>query len=205
MPRVILLDFDGVLAETDNVHVAAWEQVFDRIGLDVPLDLCERAPLVEDEALFVEVLARLKLRDADASGWVRRKREIAGELFAREVRMDPDAAALVRLLAGRSRLAAVSTARGDDVRAVLSRAGLADAFEVVAAGAEMMAGVSTYQHALKELQEVAADALAVVSTDIGHASATASGLRVLRVGRGEPGRVDVRDAGAVVDAIEALG
>lgn len=203
-PRIVLFDLDGALAETENLHVGAWEQVFERMGLDVPLDLCHRAATLDDEALLVEVLDRLKLREADAAGWVRAKREVAGRLFAETLKLDADAAEVVRRLAGRARLGVVATARAADVRALLAREGLLDAFEVVAAGADMMAGVTTYRHALNELGEPAVGALAVVANEVGLAAAGESGLRTLLVGRGETGRVDLRDVGAVVDAIEGF-
>src|SRR4051812_965395 len=36
LPRAVLFDFDGVLADTENIHVAAWERTFGAMGLDVP-------------------------------------------------------------------------------------------------------------------------------------------------------------------------
>ena len=39
----LLFDFDGVLADTENIHVAAWQRTFADLGWDVPDEVCARA------------------------------------------------------------------------------------------------------------------------------------------------------------------
>ena len=38
--RALLFDFDGVLADTENIHVAAWERTFADLGWEVPDEVC---------------------------------------------------------------------------------------------------------------------------------------------------------------------
>ncbi len=75
-PKVVLFDFDGVLADTENVHVAAWERVFGMMGLDVPADQCSVAAEVDDREFLREVFERKKVEEGDLAGWVRRKQEL---------------------------------------------------------------------------------------------------------------------------------
>ena len=39
-PRAVLFDFDGVLADTENIHVAAWQRTFADLGWVVPDEVC---------------------------------------------------------------------------------------------------------------------------------------------------------------------
>ena len=39
-PRAVLFDFDGVLADTENIHVAAWQRTFADLGWEVPDEVC---------------------------------------------------------------------------------------------------------------------------------------------------------------------
>src|SRR4051794_725318 len=48
LPRAVFFDFDGVLADTENIHIAAWERTFGDLGWDVPPADCARAAEVDD-------------------------------------------------------------------------------------------------------------------------------------------------------------
>ncbi len=43
-PQALLFDFDGVIADTENIHIAAWERTFGLMGWDVPIELCRDRP-----------------------------------------------------------------------------------------------------------------------------------------------------------------
>ena len=42
--RALLFDFDGVLADTENIHVAAWQRTFADLGWEVPDEVCAARP-----------------------------------------------------------------------------------------------------------------------------------------------------------------
>ena len=130
-PRAVLFDFDGVIADTENVHVAAWERTFGAMGWDVPAEQCARAAEIDDRAFLAEVFAERKIEEGDLDGWVARKQRLAAAMLADEPRLYPGVAELVGRLAGRARLAVVSTARREDIRGVLRAGGLLDAFAAI--------------------------------------------------------------------------
>ena len=46
--RAVLFDFDGVIADTENHHVAAWQRTFGLMGWLVPDLVCSRAAEQDD-------------------------------------------------------------------------------------------------------------------------------------------------------------
>ena len=81
-PRAVLFDFDGVLADTENVHVAAWQRTFGLMGWLEADEACARAAEIDDRAFCAEVFARRKLEGGDVEGWSRRKQELAVRMLA---------------------------------------------------------------------------------------------------------------------------
>jgi beta-phosphoglucomutase-like phosphatase (HAD superfamily) len=132
-PTVVLLAFDGVLADTENYHAAAWQRTFARLGWDVPDEVAARAVDRDDYTFAVEVFARRGVAQADLDGWVARKRALMLEMVRHSPRLFPGAVELVRGLSGRVRLGVTAESRRDVVDAVLGRFGLLDAFELIVA------------------------------------------------------------------------
>ncbi len=42
--RALLFDFDGVLADTENIHIAAWQRTLADLGWEVADDVCAARP-----------------------------------------------------------------------------------------------------------------------------------------------------------------
>src|SRR4051812_47090639 len=107
--RAVCFDFDGVIADTENVHVAAWQRTLARFGWEAPDDLCARAMEEDDRVFLAAIFARRKIEGGDVEGWVRRKQELTVALLGESPRLYPGVAELVRSLQGRARLAVVTT------------------------------------------------------------------------------------------------
>ena len=188
--RAVLLDFNGLLADTENVHVAAWQRTLRVLGWAEPEESCLRALEVDDEAFLREVFARRKVEAGDLPGWVGRKRALTVELLRDRPRLQPGAAELVQALreAGVA-LGVVTTARRANVETVLAATGLLDAFDVVVAGddvAHPKPDPEPYRRALDRLGIDPADAVALEDSSTGLASARGAGLRAVAVAPTRP-------------------
>jgi beta-phosphoglucomutase len=204
--RAVLFDFDGVIADTENIHVAAWERTFGLLGLDVPAGDCVRAAEIDDRAFLAEIFARKQIHDGDIDGWVRRKQDLAVALLADTPRVYPGVAALVRRLRDRVRLAVVSTTWRENIETVLRAADLADAFGVVVAKedvAEVKPDPECYRLALSRLHVAASRAIALEDSPTGLASARAAGLRAIAVGHRRPPGDWVGDAAYLPDLADS--
>ena len=184
-PRALLLDFDGVIADTENVHVAAWQRTFGALGWEESDETCSRAAEVDDRAFLADVFARRKVDGGDVDGWVKRKQELTAALLADAPRVFPGVADLVRRLDGRAALAVVSTSWRANIEAVLNAAGLREAFNVVVGKEDVKApkpDPEPYKLALRALKVPAGEAVAVEDSAAGVASARGAGVRVVAVG-----------------------
>jgi HAD superfamily hydrolase (TIGR01509 family) len=188
-PRAILFDFDGVLADTENIHIAAWERTFAAMGWSVPPELCAQAVEVDDARFLREVLLARGITQGDIEGWVGRKQRMTASLLADSPRLFPGVAELVERLRGRARLAIVSTTCRENIDAVLGATGLAEAFEVIVGKQDVpqvKPNPAAYRLALRRLGVTARQALALEDSATGLRSALAAGIRCMIVAhRGE--------------------
>ncbi len=189
--RVVCFDFDGVLADTENVHVAAWERTFLRLGWDIKPETCALAAEMDDRAFLATVFNTVEVVDGDVEGYVGLKQKLTRQILTDAPRLYPGAADLVRKLADRVRLALVSTTWRENMEAVLQSEGLLDAFEVIVGKedvTEPKPSPQPYKKALKTLGVSPRSALAIEDSRTGIESALAAGLKVVAVGhRRDPG------------------
>jgi len=211
--RSVLFEFHGVIADTENVHVAAWQRTFGAMGWDESDAACSRAAEVDDRTFVAEVFTRRKIEGGDVEGWARRKRELAASILADAPGLYPGVVTLVEQLRGHARLAIVSTTWRADVEAALGAAGLADAFEVVVGKEDVRSpkpDPEGYRLALTRLGSPAGEAVALEDSPAGLAAARGAGVRVLAIGHRRPewgwaGNAaflpDLADTRRVLDAI----
>lgn len=187
--RALLFDFDGVLADTENIHVAAWQRTFADLGWEIPDDVCARAAEEDDRAFLAAIFAEREIADPNVEGWLRRKQQLTIAMLADSPRIYPGVADLVRSVRGRLKLAVVSSTWRANVEAVLRSSGLADAFEVIVGKEDVKAvkpDPQCYRLAVKRLKVTPTTALALEDSPGGLAAARGAGLRVLAVGHRRP-------------------
>ncbi len=214
-PRALLLDFDGLIADTGNAHVAAWQRTFGSMGWEVSDEVCARSVEVDDRAFLTEVFEARAIRGGDVQGWVARKQELTLAMLTDAPRVYPGLAALVgRVKAmGAVKLAVVSTTWRANIVTVLKAADLYPAFNLIV-GKEDVSAVKpdpeAYRLAVRSLGLKPADAVALEDSTPGLASARAAGVRAVAVGHrhGSGAWVgkhdflaDLRDTDAVLAAL----
>lgn len=187
--RAVLFDFDGVLADTENIHVVAWERTFAEMGWTVGEEVCGRSVEVDDGRFLAEVFAGREIEDGDVEGWVTRKQRLTRSMLADSPRIYPGVANLVEQLKDRVRLAVVSTTWRENIEVVLGASGLLDAFGVVIAKEDVAAvkpDPECYQRALERLAVSPREAVAIEDSVTGLEAARGAGLRALAVGHRRP-------------------
>jgi HAD superfamily hydrolase (TIGR01509 family) len=191
--RALLFDFDGVLADTENIHVAAWQRTFADLGWDVADEICARAAEEDDRDFVASVFAARKVKEGNVIGWTFRKQELTIAMLRDSPRLYPGVAALVQALQGRLRLAVVSGTWRANVQAVLQAARLEGAFELIIAREDITGlylkpkpAPDPYLLALKTLNLEPSAAVALEDSPIGLVAAEAAGVRVVAVGHRRP-------------------
>jgi HAD superfamily hydrolase (TIGR01509 family) len=188
--QAVLFDFDGVLADTENVHVAAWERTFHALGMDVPPDVCLRAAEQDDREFLAEILAARQISDGDVAGWVARKQQLTRMILADNPRLYPGVKPLVAALRDRKLVLGVVTGTWrENVAIVLGTSGLADSFQLIV-GKEDVARVKphceAYHLALEQLAIAPDRAVALEDSPSGLAAARDARLRGIAVGHRRP-------------------
>lgn len=185
-PTAVLFDFDGVIADSENYHVAAWQRTLVRMGWELSDEAAAVAVQMDDREFAAELFARRGLAEADVDGWVRKKQELTVEMIRLHPRVYPGVPELLHALKGRAKVAVVSTTWRENVEAFLQAAGLADAVAAVVAKEDVKAlkpAPDGYLKALKKLKAAASKAVVVEDSPRGLAAAEAAGV-VARVAVG---------------------
>lgn len=202
MSQALLLDCDGVLADTErDGHRVAFNSMFDRLGVPLHWDEATYSDLVRtgggkerlERALTPEVARTIGLDDADPdqrSETIRRWHRVKSRIFqdlvgAGAVPSRPGVARLVdSALAEGWRVAVASTSAVDSVRAVLERV----VGPRTARGVEVFAGdvvarkkpaPDIYLHALEGLGCTPQEAVVIEDSAVGCAAARAASLPVI--------------------------
>lgn len=189
VPTAVLLDFDGVIADAENYHVAAWQRALAMLGWEIPDGVAARSASIDDHRFVSELFAEREIEDADVDGWVEKKRSLTLTMIRHSPRLHPGAADLTRSLARQARLAVVSSASREAVEALLDEAGLIDLIEVVVAGedADNPAPAPDSRLLALELLEIPPDkAVAIEGSPEGVLAAVAAGTRAVAVGHRLP-------------------
>jgi beta-phosphoglucomutase len=185
----LLFDFDGVLADTENIHVAAWQRTLADLGWEVADEVCERAAEEDDRDFLTRIFAERKIEGGNVAGWVQRKQDLTIAMLDDAPRLYPGVAELVRAVQDRVRLAVVSTTWRANIEVVLRASGLTDAFKLIVGKEDVKAvkpAPDGYRLALKRLKVAPAEAVALEDSPTGLAAARGVGLRVVAVGHRRP-------------------
>jgi beta-phosphoglucomutase len=184
-----LFDFDGVLVDSEPVHLAAFNDVLADRGLTIdPRTYAERYLSLDDARVFHDVLSAAghgptvdevrRLVEAKSPCFMRR--------FAGSFRVFPGAAEIVARRAARGPVGIVSSALENEIAFALERMGLAGVVAFVVSAERVTASKpdpAPYRLALEELLQLGHVGSAVVIEDSlgGVASAKAAGLRCIAV------------------------
>jgi beta-phosphoglucomutase len=188
--RAVLFDFDGVIADTENHHVAAWERTLYTMGWEFPPELVARAAEIDDRVFLTDLFAMKSVAPGDVDGWVRRKQALVVEMLADSPRVYPGVPELVSRLATLGmRLAVVSTTWRENIQIVLRASGLEDAFREIVSKEDVEApkpDPSCYRLALHRLRVATSQAVALEDAPTGISAARSAGIGVVAVGHRRP-------------------
>ena len=74
--KAVLFDFDGVLAETENHHVTAWQRTLAALGWQVPDEMAAHQAEVDDREFLVDLFTLRGVPIDRVNDWIRRKQDL---------------------------------------------------------------------------------------------------------------------------------
>ena len=191
MLQAVVFDFDGVLANSEPLHLRAFQSVLAGVGLAMSAqEYYETYVGLDDQTVFRELARDRQL--AVGEPWVQRltsqKMSILQDLLAGASPLFPGAAACVRELAARVPVAVSSGAVRREILQVLDTENMAGLFTAIVAAGETprsKPAPDPYRRAVELLEEAtgtsieAARVVAIEDSLQGLASARAAGLQAV--------------------------
>jgi len=205
----IVFDFDGVLADTERLHLAAFQDVFTSRGWRLDEATYFSRYLGFDDRGLVAEFARdlgVAIVPGDLDAVVRAKSRRFAERLAAGNAMYPAAAACVRRLGARYQLAIASGARRSEIISILDAAGLTPAFRAIVGADDVPRGKpapDSYGLAAHRLGVEPAQAVAVEDSRWGLQSARAAGLRAIGITTSYPAS-ELAPADAIIASLDEL-
>ena len=129
--QAVIFDLDGVLVDSESLHVEAWKVLFRRHGIEVTeAEYAHGVGMVDVD--WIRYLSERRGRVIDPQWWEDAKREVYRGILARNICPFPGAVELVhRLRTAGLRLAVASSSWRENIEAVVEATGLAESFDVL--------------------------------------------------------------------------
>lgn len=185
--RAVVFDFDGVLADTEHLHLVAYQSVFRDRGWSLNRDAYYANYLGFDDRGLIREYARehgLAVGAADVEDLVFEKTRRYEDMVANGQVLYPGATEAVARLAASFRLAIASGALRNEILIILRANNLAAAFPVVV-GADDVArskpAPDPYAAAVDRLGVRPSAAVAIEDSPLGLLAAKTAGLRTIGI------------------------
>lgn len=191
MIKAIVFDFDGVLADSEPLHLRAYQQVLSRFGVTLTRDDYYANYLgYDDEGVFEKLTARYpsQLGDLRIRALIDEKTQvfdstIEGSIASGDI-LYPGAVACVATVASRYPLGIASGALRHEIEAILHGANLARYFRFIVASGDTAEGKPApdpYRRAAELHTLTPAECLAIEDSRWGIESAKSAGLACVAI------------------------
>ena len=213
--QAIVFDFDGVIADSEPLHLKAYQQALAEDGLLLDRDEYFARYLGYDDVGMLQALARdrgLAWTDRHITALVARKGTKLQALLEGDEVLFPGAAAFVRAAAAEVPIAIASGAMRHEIVQIVHAAGLGDLFTTIVASGdtpESKPSPAPYLLAFEQLQQASGRPLdrrrcvAIEDSVWGLESARGAGLRCVGVTTSYPA-AELTGAELVVGGLTAL-
>jgi len=213
--QAVFFDFDGVIADTEPLHLRAYQAVLEKEGIELGRDDYYAHYLGYDDVGLFQALAKdrgLSLTPETIEEWVDQKSHIVEQMLSSGAILFPGAVDCVRMLAGRVPLAVASGALEPEIDLVLRGAGVRDHFVAIASASDGVRGKPApdlYLLAIAKLRARTdaldpASCIAIEDSHWGLEAARKAGLRCVAVTNTYPAAELTSAADLVVDRLSEL-
>jgi beta-phosphoglucomutase len=207
--RAIVFDFDGVLADSESLHLRSYQDILSPHGISLTQDeYCARYLGFDDEGAFRQIAADydLLLGDEELELLMEAKTRRFQALVSSEDVLYPRAAACVRRLGAVWPLGIASGALRHEIELMLSGSGLQQAFRfIVGAGdtEKSKPAPDPYLRAAELHGVPASECLAIEDSHWGLMSARAAGMTTIGITHTYP-REALGVAHVIIDSLDEL-
>jgi beta-phosphoglucomutase len=207
--RAIVFDFDGVLANSEPLHLLSYQAVLGERGITLERDEYYAHYLGFDDVTAFKVISERRGQhwsDREIAAILERKTVVFDDVVATAATdvLYPEAAGCVRRLAAAMPLGIASGALRHEIAAVLRGAGLDECFRFIVAAGETAAGKPApdpYRRAAELHGLPPEQCVAIEDSRWGIASAKGAGLRCVGITQTYP-PTGLPGADAIIDSLD---
>lgn len=209
MISAVVFDFDGVLADSEPLHLRVYQQLLAPNGINLTPQLyCERYLGLDDEGVFRQVAAdyQLLLGDEEIELLIREKADRFERLVTASNVLYPSAAPCVRRLAGVWPLSIASGALRREIELMLRGAGLLASFRGIVSAGETERSKPAPDPYLRAAALLEVDPRACVAIEDSHwglRAARDAGMRTIGIATTYP-RAALGEADTIVDSLDEV-
>jgi beta-phosphoglucomutase len=206
-PAAIVFDFDGVLADSEPLHLRSFQEVLAGVGIALDREEYFSRFLGFDDAGAFSAIAEARGQSwtgEQVAALVDRKAVVFDEMLARGNVLYPAAAACVERLAARFPLGIASGALRHEIQAILRRGGIEHHFRFIVAAGDTPAGKPApdpYRRAAELHGMAPARCLAIEDSRWGIVSAKSAGLRCVGITQSYLAH-ELADADAIIASLD---
>jgi beta-phosphoglucomutase len=203
----VVFDFDGVLANSEPLHLQSYQAALGEIGFTLERDEYYQQLLGFDDAAVFRTLSErrgLGWNAQEISGMIARKTVIFDEIVASTDVLFPEAVACVERLAAALPLGIASGALRQEIEAILRRSGLDQHFRFIVAAGETARGKPApdpYRRAARLHERPPEQCVAIEDSRWGIESAKDAGLHCVGITTSYTAR-DLPGADAIIGSLD---
>jgi beta-phosphoglucomutase len=205
----LVFDFDGVLADSEPLHLRAYQEVLEPLGASLPREEYYALYLGFDDAGVFKAMAEARnwsIDERQITALIEEKTRILDAMLANGDVLYPAATACVTRLAAAYPLGIASGALRHEIQAILSGRGLDRYFRFVVASGDTPAGKPApdpYRRAADLHGQPPAACLAIEDSRWGIESAKSAGLWCIGITNTYPVS-ELLDADAIITSLDEL-
>jgi beta-phosphoglucomutase family hydrolase len=207
MIRAVLFDMDGVIAETEHVHVEAEKQTMLKYGVQITEDELHRYTGTTAKQMFMELIAKYKL-DTTFEKIFNEKEEIMFRLLEMDTQPVKGVIELLcKLKEKHVKLAVASSSHRRLVQYVLRKLEITELFDSIISAEDVTHGKpdpEIFLMSAKRLNVSPAECLVIEDAKLGVEAAKEAGMKCLGYRNPHSGNQDLSKADIVTDDFSSL-
>jgi len=157
--KCVLFDFDGVLVDSEPLHLAMFQKVLEDVGVQLnSKEYYEKYLGLDDKGVFTAVLKDYgrPISAAFVQNMIRRKNRVFKQKAEKEAVLLPGVKAFVKKIAAKTPVGIVSGALRDEIILMLKSTGLKEYFPVIISAEDVKNGKPSPEGFLLGLKKTAA-------------------------------------------------
>jgi HAD superfamily hydrolase (TIGR01509 family) len=203
--RAVVWDFDGVLLDSELLHMEAEFETFRTFGFEIPTAVAKEYFGIKLEDYFRDVVRRFNL-GISAEEMIRKHYDTLLHYYREVFPLTPHARSVLEELEGRYAMALATSRERELAQLALRRHGLEYFFDALIYGEDVSAGKPDPEPFLRAciLGVEPREAVAVEDAEAGFASARRAGMRVIARRAAHNRELDFSEAHCIVEDLREI-